>query len=805
MSYKLTQHHNYIVWYLEHILQNEINRFLPLENVSTCNNEVDIYTPFQMQHRIVSKILEVLNANASSGKVYTIKNIEVKSTIVIVTNIPTEVHAGYMDEFMVPFGRLLTKFQHVKVEKKNLRYGWIVYEDLRSAEKCINFINEKSHHVFFMKAMLLPEDFTSEACLFNLKTIQVEGFPKDFTKKKIRSFLRDISPDRRNVPLKFVMIKKIEAEQTYHRVPNMVFINFDTPRKAIEIFFLLDNCVFPYNQLELVKFKAYFALPYQFDFGNNKQDARLGEDIEERSKKSNHTKNNQFLQSFQPSIFELQKINYIDQSFFHRQSFHTLPFIIRPELCPALTYPLLPAFAPQNTFSNLNQNRLHGNQLQKIQYQNFQQCPFIYPLSASPMYPNNFKENVLNVASDYLVQKKFVELQTFNPLQHTAVFPTPETMYIQNDLFYIPQEKYILQNKFSYPSSELDQEKQNDEQISQKYVQQNTEHQKENDFLIYQNVGNSNSSDLQSCDKNFGSDNKTDVTDNAPIILQDVNKTKTNLLYQECHISSEENIAFSNQQNISWENGKKSSKRWSKRKKVDKKQKDINGSHLSPQSTIDVKMQLVKIQQNSMLNKIDKLGTEIKIYEKLKKFNDIKYYKNQSHPNSVVDIEKSTFESDKTAESVAVVVRDPIIKNDNIKKYNKLCKGNVVDNAMQTSISLKTYNVKQSTFNSGNADNKEIYKYENEKCDQTIVFDTNSKSHQQSQPKENMPNKEDMLSSLLKMSILDSNFEEEISIQKSHPLDIKLDDNIKNSRLLSFMKGICYQRFCPNKMINRLF
>ncbi|XP_065655128.1 uncharacterized protein LOC124814246 isoform X5 [Hydra vulgaris] len=744
-----------------------------------------------MQHRIVSKILEVLNTNAPSGKVYTIKNIEVKSTIVIVTNIPSEVHAGYMDEFMAPFGRLLTKFQHVKVEKKNLRYGWIVYEDLRSAEKCINFINEKSRHGCFMKAMLLPEDFTSEACLFNLKTIQVEGFPKDFTKKKIRRFLRGISPDRRNVPLKFVMIKKIEVEPTYHRAPNMVFINFDTPRKAIEIFSLLDNCVFPYNQSELIKFKAYFALPYQFDFGNNKQNVgeKLEENLEERSKKSNHTKNNQFLQPFQPPILELQKINYIDQSFLYHQSFHTLPFMIRPELRPGLTYPLLRAFAPQNTFSNLNQNRLHENQLQKIQYQNFQQCPFIYPLSASPMYPISFKENVLNVVPDYLVQKKFMDLQTFHPLQHTSVFPTPETAYIQNKLFYIPQEKHNLQNKFSCPSTELDQEKQNDEQISQKFVQQNMEQQKENEFLIYQNVENSTSSDLQSCDKNLGSDNKTDVTDN---------KTRTNLFYQECHISSDENIAFSNQQKIYWENGKKSSKRWSKRKKVDKKQKDLNGSHLSPQSTIDVKMQPVKIQQNSMFKKIDKLGTEIKMNEKLKKFNDIKNYRNQSYPNSAVNIENSIFESDKIAENAAVAVRDPLIENDNIKKHNKLCEGNVVDNAIQTSINLKTNNLKQSHFNSGNAD-KEIYKYENKKCDQTIVSDTNSKRHQQCQPKENM------LSSLLHMSILDSNFEEEISIHKSHPLDIKLDDNIKNSRLLSFMKGICYQRFCPNKMINRLF
>ena len=73
---------------------------------------VDVYTPFQMKHKILNKMLEVLNANAPSGKIFTLENIEVKSTIVIVTNIPNDVHAGYMDEFMSGFGKLLTKVQN---------------------------------------------------------------------------------------------------------------------------------------------------------------------------------------------------------------------------------------------------------------------------------------------------------------------------------------------------------------------------------------------------------------------------------------------------------------------------------------------------------------------------------------------------------------------------------------------------------------------------------------------------------------------------------------------------------------------
>ena len=56
-----------------------------------------------------------------------------------------------------------------------------------------------------MNAKLLPEDITSEASLLHIKTIQVEGFPPNFTENEIRKFF-SFFPDWSDASLKFVTV-----------------------------------------------------------------------------------------------------------------------------------------------------------------------------------------------------------------------------------------------------------------------------------------------------------------------------------------------------------------------------------------------------------------------------------------------------------------------------------------------------------------------------------------------------------------------------------------------------------------------
>jgi len=69
---------------------------------------VSIYIPRQLKDSICSLVLAILNTHQNSRK-YILTDIEITSTIVLVTNLPKKISENSMDSLMKGFGRTLSK------------------------------------------------------------------------------------------------------------------------------------------------------------------------------------------------------------------------------------------------------------------------------------------------------------------------------------------------------------------------------------------------------------------------------------------------------------------------------------------------------------------------------------------------------------------------------------------------------------------------------------------------------------------------------------------------------------------------
>ncbi|XP_057303210.1 uncharacterized protein LOC130640711 [Hydractinia symbiolongicarpus] len=242
------------------ILVKEVSNFIQLERIVKKNGTVSVCVASQLKNLVERKILSTLNKYVENAN-YTCENIEVKSSLVVVTNIPQDVREKDMDKMLAGFGRTLTKFQLIRKRNSNLslKYGWIVFEDLENAERCVlsmSRVRIKSH---YLQAMLLPEAINSESSLQELSTLQIEGFPLSFcSEEKIKDILKVICVDIAQ-SVKFIRTKTLIGNNVTRYV---ALIDWNSPQLAITNFQKLDTFkAADENGHSLVNLNASFALP----------------------------------------------------------------------------------------------------------------------------------------------------------------------------------------------------------------------------------------------------------------------------------------------------------------------------------------------------------------------------------------------------------------------------------------------------------------------------------------------------------------------------------------------------------------
>ena len=83
-----------------------------------------MYVPHQVKNSVKQKMISVLNETADKSVPQRVKHtdedIEMCSTIVLVTNIPKQLTESHVDKLMCGFGKTLTKVWHKKFQTHNV-------------------------------------------------------------------------------------------------------------------------------------------------------------------------------------------------------------------------------------------------------------------------------------------------------------------------------------------------------------------------------------------------------------------------------------------------------------------------------------------------------------------------------------------------------------------------------------------------------------------------------------------------------------------------------------------------------------
>ena len=516
------------------------------------------------------------------------------------------------------------------------------------------------------------------------------------------------------------------------------------------------------------------------------------------------------------------------------QLFHSLPLLIRP----GLPYSMFPASIRQNIFPNMSQNSLQQHNLQqncsKFQQRNFkpfplERYPFKHPVNQRPLHQINLQENLFQLCPfpfNPLQQQPFQQY-IFHPLHlyHTPTqviqqlsSPQHEMLHLQHELIHSEHELLHSQYELIYPPNEQMHplQKIDDEQIfpncnnlQPSANQQEDDHKKREEREFFRNQCiSSNSQQPQNrpkLNKNFvkNPSHKPHVMNEMIVASPDVIELQSN--------------SSSNQSKPEWNKKKTNSRRWSERKKIDRC-KQTNGL-TNVQPSIAQKTESSKMQEKFKCDKEDGFvsGSEFnnEIFNRHSNPQDKKVTPNSVGANNddaldaqdKVDI-PNKLDGDSSHGNLCVnlinrfdvcaQLNEINISENYEKKFLQQAEGKTKIDSID-----KIVNPTEKKDAKGSNDDNESQQ-KKKPARQTLPEIKDQLHDMQNLLKENR-NKEDVLLSLLEMSILDASCGSVCDKPKSYPLDIQLDDHIENSRLLSFMRGICHQKVSPNKMFARLF
>jgi len=239
-------------------LRNEIN----VEKTKVLSNSICIYIPSQLKNFVQKKTLKILNGLEGIQRLYGYGDLEFKSTIVVITNIPEELDGSHMDSLMKDYGKTLTRFQFIKlgrIRDAKTKFGWVVFEDLHDAEKCEKETNGMKLRDNYLSSTILPDDIISESSLHELKTIQFEGFPQHYNEEKIKQIVHIVIPEW---PIALILyIKTKTIVDSHSRTRYIALLDWSTNPAAFAGLKKLNNFKTSLQGDVFMHIKAYFALP----------------------------------------------------------------------------------------------------------------------------------------------------------------------------------------------------------------------------------------------------------------------------------------------------------------------------------------------------------------------------------------------------------------------------------------------------------------------------------------------------------------------------------------------------------------
>lgn len=266
------------------------------ENVLRKESEVYVYVKADVVNEFRLFLLNTINraiATGSAVNVFKASDVEELSTIVVFTNVPLALEAKDIDKLSSSHGKITT---HCKLLKNTLplRYGYIAFEDLASAENCAMSLNQSEMKSHQLSAQLAQSCIRNESQLLDLKTLYLEGVP-DFLcvdGPALKDFIVKLTP---HLPTDSITCMQILSMKRAKGSVKVVVIDVDQRQAALCMFYRLDKYKMNPDQAE--QFTCYFALP-GCTAANNK---RLAQQELERKQKQASTAPTQTLKPVEPS------------------------------------------------------------------------------------------------------------------------------------------------------------------------------------------------------------------------------------------------------------------------------------------------------------------------------------------------------------------------------------------------------------------------------------------------------------------------------------------------------------------------